>query len=1179
MFVNLIKFEWLFFAGKKSFYAMTAFYLTLGFAGATLARFPFPNTYKNSPYVLTYLLGLVSLMCIFSTTILAAQSLFREKDADFDQILFATPLKKAPYVASRFSIIFGITVFCYFIFLVGLTAGHLIKGGGDEDFGKFEAWNYLNPFLLLLLPNILFCTAVACSIGLITKNKMLVYVSGIFIYFLYWAVALFTNSPLMAGVAPMSSEAMNWSARLDPFGLAAFFEQTRYWTAVQRNSQQLQLTGNLFINRTLYLSVSAILLAIAYRRFSFAGNQNKKFKSEFFPAAATEPHKYKTILTRTEGILYDLKSIWSLTKIELSSVVKSIPLWIICTGWTGFLSIELFSTISGNTRIPERFASSALTVTNILEGLPAVALLVLLFYGSEVFWRSHSARFSAFEDTTAVKPVVSLLSKTLTLTCVIALLISLSIVVGTVFQLGFDNFDINGKLYISLFYLVGLPLTLSAALIVSIQAFVKNKYLGIAAAGFVLAITNTSIGNIAGITHPLFRFANVFQGNYSELNGFGSALRAFDMRMVYWLCVTSIVFIFASKVWSYKRGANVFAPKPLRNSPLGILLIVCCLGAIGAGYIIYSKTEIIDTDDDNNRRQDYEEKYARLKNLPQPTIADVKTAIDLFPESESYRVRGEYLLVNKTGLPIETIHIFGSLETQWSDWRLENGFLQNEDTTDGNYIFLLDEPLQPGDSAKLNFRFDYSASPFNRSASANTIIENGSFIRISNYFPRPGYNNGNEIDDAKERAKRNMPRSGNVKSLDEKFGEPFDYGFVNLDAVISTGKDQIAVGVGELKNQWEKDNRNYFRYATETAVPFRFAVASARYAVRKTAYNNLDIEVYYHPEHHQNIDHLLTVAEDTLKYCERHIDKYPFKTLRFVEISSFTRGFAGTAYPTNLFINENFGFQSRINKDRDRDILHEMVSHELSHAWWGNSKIAPDYRKGSALLTETLAMFTELMMYKKTYGEEHLSSRVNVHKDIYLSQRTFADEEPLYKSDPEKPYLAYNKGMVVMYQLYKFLGEEKINTALKRFYEKYSYPNQPPVSTDLINEFYAVADKNLHPKIDELFKQIVTCDLSLNAVNVNINSDGGYTMEIDASASKFIEDGKGGSDVVPFNEPIEATVIFENNKKQNVILMVDGNKVKTSFVFSDKPLKVILDSAAKFLDKSEEDNEMNVQKF
>jgi aminopeptidase N len=359
---------------------------------------------------------------------------------------------------------------------------------------------------------------------------------------------------------------------------------------------------------------------------------------------------------------------------------------------------------------------------------------------------------------------------------------------------------------------------------------------------------------------------------------------------------------------------------------------------------------------------------------------------------------------------------------------------------------------------------------------------------------------------------------------------------------------------------------------------FPFALRCRQPVTRseKSAHRSINIEVYYHPEHHQNIEHLLTTAEQTLDYCEQNIDKYPFQTLRFIEISSFTRGFAGTAYPTNLFINESFGFQNQIGHNRDKDILHEMVSHELSHVWWGNAKIAPDYLEGSKLLTETLAMYTELMMYKQTYGEEHLLNRVNVHKDIYLSERASADEEPLYKSSPAKPYLVYDKGMVIMYQLYKLLGEEKINRALKSFYDKYSYPNKPPVSTDLINEFYAVADKSLDAKIDGFFRQIITYDLSLNAVDAAQNSDGSYTLNIRATALQFIEDGKGKNETVSLTEPVEAAIFFENNRKQIVLLTAEANTVKTSLVFSEKPLKVVLDPEGKFLDKAEEDNQKNL---
>lgn len=1175
MFKDLIKFEWLFFVNKKSFYAIIAFYLLLGLASATMANFSFPNTYKNSPYVLNYLLGIVSLLCIFSTTILAAQSLFREKDANFETILFATPLRKTPYVISRFLIIFGITLVCYFVFLGGLMTGHLFAAGGNAEFGKFNLWAYLQPFLILLIPNILFCTAAACAIGLVTKNKMLVYVSGIIIYFLYWGVALFTNSPLMAGVAPASAEAMSWSAKLDPFGLAAFFEQTRYWTAAERNSQLLQLTGNLLFNRTLYLLISVALLGFAYQKFSFAVDQAGKSSRKFTFETSSKKHIYKTISPHTSGIFYDLRSLWSLTKIELSSIFKSVPLWIVCLGWIGFLLIEILTTLDGNTRIPELFASTGVMIKSIFAGLPVVSLIVLIFYGGEVFWRSETSRFAAFEETTALKASVSLISKTLTLIFIIALLIGLSIAAGVAIQLIFNDSKISWKLYLSLFYLIGLPLAFCAALIVSIQALVKNKYLGIVFAGFILALTNTSIGSIAGIKHPLLRFANVFQGNYSELNGFGNVVQAFDVKMLYWLCVTAIIFIIAAKIWSSKNLKSLLASKLKWSSPLNGLLILCCLGAITFGYVIDSRTKLIDRNEVNDWKQAYEKKYLPLKNLPQPTITEVKTAIDLFPENQSYQVLGEYLLINKTASPVEKIYMFGDKEMNWSEWELENGSLAEKDAAFGYYVFLLNKPLQSGESAKLKFKFNYSASPFNSPAGFNTIIENGSFVRLSNYFPRPGYNSDNEIDDPKERAKRNLPESNNLKSLDEKSNKPFDYGFINLDATISTGKDQTAIGVGELTKQREKDDRNYFQYISETPIPFRFAVSSARYAVKKTTHNNVNIEIYYHPEHYQNIEHLLTTAEETLDYCERNIAKYPSKTIRFIEISSFARGFAGTAYPTDLFINENFGFQNKLDQNPDKDILHEMVSHELSHVWWGNAKIAPDYREGSKLLTETLAMYTELMLYKHTYGEKYLLDRVNVHKDIYLSERASADEEPLYKSNPEKAYLAYDKGMVVMYQLYKLLGEEKINQALKSFYDKYSYPHKPPVSTDLINEFYAVADKNLYQKINELFKQIVICDLSLNAVDSAQNSDGSYTVNIEATALKFIEDGKGKSEISDFTEPIEAAVFFENDKKQIVVLTANGNKIKTSLVFPDKPLKIVLDPEGRFLDKTEENNARN----
>jgi hypothetical protein len=435
----------------------------------------------------------------------------------------------------------------------------------------------------------------------------------------------------------------------------------------------------------------------------------------------------------------------------------------------------------------------------------------------------------------------------------------------------------------------------------------------------------------------------------------------------------------------------------------------------------------------------------------------------------------------------------------------------------------------------------------------------------------PGYNTGNEIEDNKERKRRNLPAVSNLLALNTPNNNHRD--FVNFNATISTDTGQTAIGVGELRKSWTTGNRSYYQYISNSPIPFRFAVASAKYAVKKVKYNNTSIEAYFYPGHSQNIDHLIKTAVQSLEYCERNFGAYPFSIARFAEISSFTKGFAGTAYPGSLFINEGFGYKSKIEDNPDKDIMNEMVSHELSHTWWGNSKISPDNRQGSILMTETLAMYTELMIYKKVYGEKYLLNRVNVHKDIYLNARNMANEEPLYKLSPDKSYLAYDKGMVVMYQLYKLLGEEKINKALKNFYDKFSLPAVIPVSTDLLNEFYAVAKPAEYARIDELFKEIVTYDILLNNAEVKKHNDGTFSLAINAGIKKYNEDGKGRYTLLPFTDSIGATVYFGNDQFKTVMLKPAQNRINATLTFKQKPVKIIFDADGRFLNRSEETKE------
>ena len=268
--------------------------------------------------------------------------------------------------------------------------------------------------------------------------------------------------------------------------------------------------------------------------------------------------------------------------------------------------------------------------------------------------------------------------------------------------------------------------------------------------------------------------------------------------------------------------------------------------------------------------------------------------------------------------------------------------------------------------------------------------------------------------------------------------------------------------------QWTKNNRSYFQYQVQQ-IPFRFAVSSAKYQIKTENYKDVKISVLYDEKHFENVNHLLKNAKLTLDYCIQNFGKYPFKSIQFAEVSSFTKGFAATAYPSTIFMTEDLLFHANINADRQQDVINELAGHELSHLWWGNSQIDPQETEGSKMLTETLAMYTEMMLYKQMHGREKMMERVKVHQQIYNDEKGFSENTPLYKVKGDETHISYSKGAVAMVKLSDLIGENKVNEALRNFLKNNKYPKKP-TSLDLLKEFYLVA-LNRKAEIDGLFKK------------------------------------------------------------------------------------------------------------
>jgi ABC-2 type transport system permease protein len=1180
-FLHLIKFELAFFSKKIGIYAIFLAFILLGFvSGSRFTAFSSENIYRNAPFTITFMLGLMSLMCLFLTSILAAQVLFREKDSHFSLILYATPLQKRHHLLTRFLMVFGITAFSFLIFIVGFIIGQKNSIFDASEFGQFHLWHYFQPFFLLILPNALFCSAIMCSVGWLTKNKLLVFIAGLFLYIAYMVTLIFSGSPLMAGAATPSVEAMNVSAQFDPFGLSAFLQQTLNWSAQERNTQTAALTGNLLFNRVFFIVLALLLLGFTYFRYKFSIDTNKSVWANLFGKRFKNGHSSIQELSKTPhfqallpppqyfNLNHRLKSILSFVKIDLIHTLKSIPFLLIMVGVAFFLSMEIYGDIDRGTRLPENYASTALMANTIITTLPFLSTLILLFYSQDLLWRSRDSNFHLMENVTPTDAAIPFISKWLSLTTLVNILILWAIIVSLFFQIAYSYTYIEWSIYGSLFYIVGLPLVLSAGLILAIQHLINNKYAGLIVATIILLTSTTTIGKWIGIKHPLLRFASPFGTKYSDMNGFGAYLDVFGWKMLFGASVT---FLLVLVVLGYKSmlSLKAVARVGVKQIALFSLLITACI----SGFYIFKNVEIPDEKETLNWQQNYETKYRQYQNLPQPTLLAVNTSIDLYPEKNAYAVSGTYIFRNNTNKLIDTLLFYSDISVR-SSLKFKNmavrqpdavgtegGIRVVNDTEFGHFWLYLSKPLQPNDSLSIAFEFNYAWKGFNRHESFNAIVENGAFMRLSNYYPQLGYQSQLEIEAENERKKRNLGEKTPIltlndpRTLQEK---------VNLDLQISTSKGQTAIGVGDLVNTWDTDNRQYFQYKTSEPIAFRFGVSSAHYAVQKSTHRNIGIEVYYHPNHYENVARLMENAANTLDYCEANFGKYPFKTIRFAEISSFTNGFAATAYPASIFMTEHMVFHANVKGDKQQDVINELAGHELSHEWWGAHQLQPDNREGAKFLTETLAMYTELMLVKKMYGQKRVLEVVAMHEGFYWRDRSFLNEQPLYKTLRENVHQHYSKGLVTMYQLSEILGEDKVNLALKNLFQKSIASKYAPIATDFLEELYAVSSTNQHVMIDDLFKYITTYVFNIKNTQTTKEGDN-YNVSFDVESYKYREDGKGNKSNLAFSDSVNIAFHFKNNALQTKRFFLGKGVKSFSMPVPEKPEKIEIDPDCRFI--------------
>jgi aminopeptidase N len=346
------------------------------------------------------------------------------------------------------------------------------------------------------------------------------------------------------------------------------------------------------------------------------------------------------------------------------------------------------------------------------------------------------------------------------------------------------------------------------------------------------------------------------------------------------------------------------------------------------------------------------------------------------------------------------------------------------------------------------------------------------------------------------------------------------------------------------------------------------------------------IAVFHHPAHAWNVERMIAAAKAALAYDQANFSPYQFHELKFLEFpafdGSFAQSFAGTV-PWS----EGLGFIADLPKSSDRiDYVTYVGAHEIAHQWWAHQLIGAD-EQGSAVLSETLAQYSALMVMKHMYGPDMIRRFLKYELDQYLAARgaDVLPEQPLERVEAQ-PYVYYRKGSLVMYRLQDEIGEAAVNRALRSLLARYAFKGPPyPTSLDLVAALRAQAAPDGQGLITDLFEKITLYDLKAVRASSRRRPDGRYDVTLTVQAKKLYADGHGKETPAPMDEMLDVGLFTAEPGKPGFaaskVLWLGKLRIRSGVqsirLTADKPPRFAgVDPYNELIDRNAEDNVVRV---
>lgn len=1003
---------------------------------------------------------------------------------------------------------------------------------GWRDAGQYgeNQWvYYLQPFFVIVLPNLFFTSSLFFALVVLTRNIKVIYSGGVLLYLGYFLSFFFFLNGDNGTVVNLA----------DPFTINGIKWQNGQATDVQRNTTLIACTGNFLLNRIIWVTTGLAILLLAYWRFRFERFFNRKDsrKIAFTAPQKTEPSFISRVLSRFDG-RYHRQTFFSGVKMELSNLIHDNYFWIILSSGLVFL---VFSFWMGRSPygIPE--LPRTVTLFSIFnEAFPFYIFLLILFYTGETLHRERGQGYAVINDALP-PPNWILCGSKLTALLILGIgLAGIPVVSSIGVQVAKGFYQLNLPLYGIQLFLLLIPQFVAMVIYCFVVHVIVNRKFVAHSIGLFLWLLIFFLRKSGTINYHLLLYSYTPSYTVSDMDGLGHMLKPVVWFDIYWL-IFSVLLVIASSLF-YVRGITASFKDRLRLIPgrfTFITKIATITGAflvIGIGGFIYYNVsylnEYLTNGELTARKILYENTLKRYASLPLPKVTRIVLRVDLYPEQQQALTAAQVTLVNKTNQVISQLLLDGD---ELTDYAIRNNGKEVPYTYPLSYqrgifnwfrlamepakfrLYSFEAPLAPGDSLVLEVSAVTAHRGFENDLYAPDLLRNGVFF--AGGLPQMGYDEHDEISDPFERKKYHLPPK---KSEDEvaqndpvgistlRAGAVSD--LLRLDIIVSTASDQTGLAPGLLQKKWRQNGRNYFHYVQDKPgmyVPF--AILSARYAVLHDTIQSahpVNIDIYYHPPHDHNIQRFMAAYKEGLRYFETVYGPYPFSDIRLAETNVYLNKI--TSMTTLDGYAEDFAWNAGFDDPGQWDYAYFRTARCLAQQWW-RFQVAPNSTTGSLMISEGLSLYSALALEERKYGRNNMRNIILDQLGDYCYQRKRLEK-------PEHPLLTMNqsfeenKAGVVLYGLKNLIGEDCLHTALQDFKNEYAFRTTPPFAGS--NDLYRVLRKHVPDSLkyylDDTWLKITQYNnrvLSANAKQIRKTTD--YLVTLKVEVNKVYQDSSG----------------------------------------------------------------------